>query len=131
MGFEIQEELHVEVKHQPGALAGVLKAVADAGVAVRAFCAYGGQGSGHVMLVPANAAKAKAALKKAGYDVDSTKVVVGQVKDARGAGAKLAAQAAKKKINLDYVYASGNGKGQGTIVLAAGKSPAKLKSALK
>lgn len=131
MGFEVADELHVDVKDTPGALAAVLGAVAGAGVAVRALCGYGMGGSGHVLLVPADAKKASAALKKAGYKVTAAKVVVATVKDTKGAGAKLASAAGKAKINLEYAYASGTGKGQGVVVLAAGKKTPALAKALK
>src|SRR5262249_26435370 len=121
MPYEVAEELQIEIKNKPGALADVLDAVAGAGVAVRAFCGYGMGPSGAVLLVPANAVKAKAALKKAGFKkVGSGKVVLATVKDQRGAGAAIAAAAAKKKINLEYAYASGTGKGSGVVVLGAG-----------
>mgnify|MGYP006267835923 CR=1 FL=1 len=131
MAFAVTGELHVGVKDRPGELAAVLKVVAGAGVDVRAFCAYSMEGSGTVMFVPSDAKKAKAALKKAGYaKVGSTKVVVGAVKDTRGAGAKLTGRAAKAGVNLDYAYATGTGKGMGLVVLAAGKGTAKLLKAL-
>lgn len=131
MPVEVTQELQVETKDEPGALAAVLATLAKAGVTVRAFCGYGMQGVGMVMLVPNDATKAKAALKKAGYKkVGSSDVVVATVKDKRGMGAQVAAAAAVKKINLDYAYASGTGKGNGVVVMAAGKSSKKLAKAL-
>ena len=57
-------------------MARVLKTVADAGVGVRAFCGYSMAGAGNCMIVPTDAKKAKAALKKAGYKaIESDKVV--------------------------------------------------------
>jgi hypothetical protein len=88
-------------------------------------------GAGNVMLVPDDAKKAKAALKKAGYkELDSSKVVVGTTKDKKGAGAAITTEARKKGINLEYVYATGTGKGTGVIVLAAGTDTAKLAKTL-
>jgi hypothetical protein len=129
--FEVAEELSVGIKDEPGSLAAVLKVVADAGCGVRAFCGYSMAGAGNVMLVPDNATKAKAALKKAGYrEIETQKVVVGTTKDKKGAGAGITEQARAKGINLEYVYATGTGKGTGVIVLAAGSSTAKLAKAL-
>jgi hypothetical protein len=125
--FEVAEELSVGIKDEPGSLAAVLKVVADAGCAVRAFCGYSMAGAGNVMIVPDDAKKARAALKKAGYkEIESSKVVVGTTKDKKGAGATITEQARTKGINLEYAYATGTGKGTGVIVLAAGGSVAKL-----
>ncbi len=131
MPFEVAEELQVSCPDKPGALGAVLKCVAAAGVAVRAFCAYAMQKQGICHLVPANAAKAKAALKKAGYKFTASKVVIGAVNDKRGAGAEIAGKVGKAKVNLEYAYASGTGRGKGVVVLAAGKNTAKLKKTLK
>jgi hypothetical protein len=121
MGFEVVEELSVEIKDTPGALADVLETVSNAGVAIRAFCGYSMGGAGNVMLVPRSAAKAKAALKKAGYKtIASSQVVLGSVPDKAGAGARIASKARESGINLEYSYATGTGRGTGVIVLAAG-----------
>jgi hypothetical protein len=123
LGYEVVEELSVEIKDEPGALAAVLDALGQAEIAVRAFCGYAMGGSGNVMLVPKNAAKAKSALKAAGYkSIASSQVVVGTVPDKVGAGAKIAAKAREKGINLEYSYATGTGRGTGVIVLAAGNA---------
>lgn len=121
MGFEVADELSVEIKDEPGALAAVLETVSEAGVAVRAFCGYAMGGAGNVMFVPKSAAKAKAALRKAGYkSILESKVVVGSVPDKTGAGGKIAARARESGINLEYCYATGTGRETGVIVLAAG-----------
>lgn len=130
MGIEVTDELLVEIANKPGALADALGAVAKAGVAVRAYCAYGMQAKGWAHIVAADAKKAAAALKKAGLKAKANKVVLATIPDKRGAAAKLAAKAAKAKVNLEYSYASGTGKGTGALVFAAGKATAKLAKAL-
>lgn len=131
MGFELADELSIEIKDEPGALAQVLSVVSGAGVDVRAFCGYAMAGAGNVMVVPRDATKAKAALKKAGYrSITTGKVVVGQTRDKRGAAAKIAEAARERGINLEYSYATGLGKGQGLIVLNAGKDNRRLAKAL-
>ncbi|MBI3722611.1 hypothetical protein HY251_01450, partial [bacterium] len=67
MAIEICEELSIEIEDKPGALARALATIAGAGVGVRAFCGYSMGGAGNVMVVPTDARKARAALKKAGY----------------------------------------------------------------
>jgi hypothetical protein len=132
MAFDMQEELMVAVKDEPGTLAALLDTLSDAKIDVRAFCAYAMPGGANVHIVASDPKRARAVLKKAGYaKVAAHDVVVGKVKDKRGAGAAIAARAAKKKINLEYAYATGTGKGMGLVVLAAGKSTAKLAKALR
>ncbi len=130
MPFKVSEELQVEVKNQPGAMAKVLRAVADAGVEVRAFVGYAMGGNGFVHLVPSDAKKAKAALKKAGYKSKSNKVVVGTTKDKRGAAAAVAEKVGLKGINLEAAYATGTGMGMGVVVLSAGKAAPRTAKAL-
>jgi hypothetical protein len=131
MGFKVVEELSVEIKDEPGALAAVLGTVAAAGINVRAFCGYSMGGAGNVMLVPQNAKKAKLALKAAGYKkILTTKVVLGTLADRQGTGGKLTAKAQAKGINLEYCYATGTGKGTGVIVLAAGAKTSRLAKVL-
>src|SRR5438105_4501257 len=121
MGFKVHEELMVAVPHKPGVLAAVLGTVAEAGVDVRAFIGYGmGPQNANIHVIVSDPKKAKAALKKAGYKVESNDVVVGETKDMRGAGAAIAAKAAAKKINIEAAYATGTGKGTGVVVLSAG-----------
>jgi hypothetical protein len=129
--FEVAEELSIGIKDEPGSLATTLAVIAKAGCAVRAFCGYSMGGTGNVMVVADDAKKAKAALKKAGYkEIESSKVVLGTTKDKKGAGAEITEMAREKGINLDYVYATGTGKGTGVIVLAAGAQTARLAKAL-
>lgn len=129
--FEVRDELEIEVEHKPGALARVLKEVARAGVDLRAFCAYGAGAKGTVLLVPADAAKAEAALRAAGFEkISKARVIVEMVDDRPGAGAEIAFRAADAGINLEHAYATAAGGGRAAVVLAAGENVARLAEAL-
>lgn len=134
MAFQVKEELQVAVKNEPGALARVLRAVANGGVEVRAFVAYAmGPELGFVHFLPSDVRKAKAALKKAGFSrVQTNKVVAGSIADRRGEAARIAERAADRGINLDAAYVTGTGKGKGLLVLSttAKKDVTKLAKAL-
>jgi hypothetical protein len=132
MAFEIREELQVDIADEPGALSAVLKAVAEAGVDVRALCAYAMEGQGKVHLVPDNATRAREALARKGYEaIVTSRVVVGEVDDKPGAGERVTAKVAAAGVNLEYVYATGTGGGRCTFVLAAGDDAQKTVAALR
>ncbi|MBI4616381.1 MAG: hypothetical protein HY720_22410 [Planctomycetes bacterium] len=120
MAFQVKEELQVEVKNEPGALACLLRVVATGGIDVRAFVAYAmGPELGFVHFLPSDIRKAKAALKKAGLRrVQTNKVVAGPIPDRRGEAARIAEHVALHGINLDAAYVTGTGKGKGLLVLS-------------
>lgn len=124
MRFEVADELSVEIKDEPGAVSHVLDVVAASGSPIRAFCGYAMGGAGNMMFVPKNAAKAKAALRKAGYKaITTSKVVLAVAPDKAGMGAKILDKARDHGVNLEYAYATGTGRGTGAIVLAPGSAP--------
>ncbi len=118
MAVEIHEEILVTMKNEPGALAKVLKTIGDAGVNVLAFCAYEmGPDSGNAHIIPDSPAKAKAALEKAKTKYELHPILVVKAEDKPGSAAGVCAKIAAKGVNISYCYASGVGKGTGTIVV--------------
>ena len=117
MTAEIRDELTVLVRNEPGALARALRAAAEAGVNLLGFCGFVTWGEeGRVLLVPEHPAKALAALKKAGFNVESHPVVVVRTEDAVGRGAELAEKIASKGTNVYYSYATAAGGGTALVV---------------
>ncbi len=112
----IHEEITVKLENKPGALAKALRAVASAGANVLAFCGYGENGSGTLLVVASQTAAAAEALKKAGFAVELHPVVIAEVDDRVGAAAELAEKVAGKGVNVLHAYASGAGKGRTTVV---------------
>ncbi len=123
MTFQQEDELMVEIENQPGSMARVLRAVAEAKVHVRAFVGYSmGPTEGYVHLLPSDIKAAKAALKKAGFaKITQNSVVTGAVKDKVGTAAEVAERAGAAGINLLAAYATGTGKGTGIVVLSPEK----------
>ena len=98
------------VKDKPGALAGVLSALADAGAKlnyVMARRAPDKPGTGVVFLAPLKGAKQAAAARKAGlHKTKSLFAVRASGADKAGLGAKLTRALADKGINLRGLSAS-------------------------
>jgi hypothetical protein len=121
-------DLSVSVRDEPGGLAGVAKAIGDAGVNIEGVAGLGGGGEGHIHLLVEDAGTARSALEGAGYAIDGEReAVVLDVagEDRPGALAELAGKAADAGVNLAACYAATRSR----IVLVADDAAA-LRSAL-
>jgi hypothetical protein len=102
-------DLSVSVKDEPGGLAGVAKALGDAGVNIEGLAGLGGGGSGHIHLLVEDAGTARSAIESAGYSIDGEReAVVLDVagEDRPGALAMIAAKAGDAGVNLTACYAA-------------------------
>lgn len=120
MPAEIHEEIIISgLKNEPGALGRVLKVVGDAGVNLRALCAYAtGPERGAAHLVVDHPAKAKAALDGAGVVYELHPALVIPVEDRPGAGAGICERIAGRGVNIEHCYATGvGGGGAATLVV--------------
>ncbi len=104
----IKKELVIVLPNRAGTLAAVASALAKAKVSLLAVDAAGGFEHNIVRLVPDNAARAKAVLKRRGFDVGETNVLCAYVEDRRGALAAMAGKLGRAKVNIDYLYATGS-----------------------
>jgi hypothetical protein len=104
----IKKELVIVLPNRAGTLAAVANALAKAKVNLLAVDAAGGFEHNIVRLVPDNAARAKAVLKRRGFDVGESNVLCVYVVDRRGALAALTGKLGRAKINMDYLYATGS-----------------------
>ena len=106
-------EFIVKLKDRVGTLAPLVGALGDAGVNLRAI----GGNSGVVGLVVADkdAAKARRALKRAGYRARERSAIEVRLKDKPGAVAKAAQRFAKAKVNIASGYVLAPGRGNVTI----------------
>jgi len=112
-----KKELSIVLPNRPGTLATVTAALAKAKVNLLAVDAAGGFEYNIVRLVPDNAAKAKAVIKRLGLDVGETNVLAILVKDRPGALAEIAGKLGRAKINIDYLYGTGGRGGTGELVV--------------
>ena len=111
-----ETELHVITPNEPGIFGRVLGTMANAGINVRAVCAYSEEKVGHFLLITADNAKAERALKALGYKVRSTKVITVQITDRIGAGAEIGALLGNAIIDIDYCYGTSAGGGMTLLV---------------
>ena len=121
-------DLSVSVKDEPGGLAGVAKALGDAGVNIEGLAGLGGGGTGHIHLLVEDGGMARSAIEGAGYMIDGEReAIVLDVagEDRPGALAELAGKAADAGVNLVACYAGTRSR----LVLVADDAAA-LRSAL-
>lgn len=110
-------ELHVITPNEPGIMGRVLGTLANAGVNLKALCAYAEEKKGIFYLITSDNKKAGKCLKALGYKVKSHKVVVVKIDDRIGAGAEIGALLGNAAIDIQYCYATSVGTGQALLVL--------------
>jgi hypothetical protein len=112
------KQITVWGQNRPGNLARICGAVAEAGVNITGLFASDGKGRSAVRLLVSNAARARAALRKAGYRVTDEPVVVLRLADKPGQLGRAAAKLARARVNIQYGYATTSpGAKRATIVL--------------
>jgi hypothetical protein len=113
----IRQQLSIFVENAPGVLARVARALADAGVNLRAICVSDNVDDAVLRIVVDDDAKAVDVLERQGALVVSRDVVEVEVPDEPGALARIAALLAEKKINISYAYGSAGGAGKAHLYL--------------
>lgn len=111
-----ETELHVITPNEPGILGRVLSTLANAGVNLKALCAYSEGKRGHFRLITADNKKAEKALKQLGYKVTTRKVVTVEISDRIGAGAEIGALLGNAAVDIDYCYGTSAGLGRALLV---------------
>lgn len=111
-----ETELHVTTPNEPGLFGRVLGTLANAGVNLKAVCAYSEDTAGHFLLITADNQKAEKALKALGYKVKINKVILVQISDRIGAGAEIGALLGNAVIDIDYCYGTSAGGGMTLLV---------------
>lgn len=127
---EENTELHVITPNEPGILGRVLGTLANAGINLKALCAYSEKDSGHFLLITADNKKAEKCLKAIGYSVKSNKVVTVAISDRIGAGAEIGALLGNAVIDVHYCYGTSAGVGQALLVVKT-NNPKKTLETLK
>jgi len=106
--------LIVETPDEVGMMAKVCSAVSDAGVNIKALCAYVEDEKGYFMLLTDDNAKAEQALKSAGFGVSQEEAVAVELDNEIGAAKRMAKKLADAGVNLKKCYGS---TGNGTMAL--------------
>jgi hypothetical protein len=123
-------ELHVITPNEPGILGRVLGTLANAGVNLKALCAYSQEKNGHFLLITVDNKKAAKCLKAIGYKVKTNKVVTVEISDRIGAGAEIGALLGNAIIDIHYCYGTSAGVGRALLVIRT-NNPRKTLETLK
>ncbi len=98
-------DLVIEVENEPGALAGVARAVSDAGVNISAATCLGAADRAELHILVPHAGAVEHALAHLQLAITRKReVVVVEIDDRPGALADLARKPAEAGVNLDLVY---------------------------
>ena len=111
-----ESELHVIAPNETGILGRILGTLANAGINLRALCAYSKEDEEHFLLLTSDNKKAEKALKAAGYELTTNEVITVQVGDRIGAGAEIGALLGNAVIDIEYCYGTSTGLGQVLLV---------------
>jgi hypothetical protein len=114
----VPTDLTVILDDRPGELARLGEVTGAAGVNIRGFAAFTGEGRGviHLLIDDDAVARATQALQRAGMGIaDSREVLVVDVADQPGSLGELARELAGANVNIDLAYTTFGGV---TIVIA-------------
>jgi len=111
--------------NRPGNLSKITSALAAKGVNITGLYASDAKGNSAVRLLVADAARAKAALRAAGFRLSEEPALVLNLSDKPGRLAKVAGKLARARINIGYGYATVSpGAKRAHIVLGVSKAAA-------
>jgi len=110
-------ELIVTTPNEVGTMGRVFKLIAEAGVSVRAFCAYVQEDKGVFLLVTDDNAKAESVLNAAAYETRSSEVVSVQVESRVGTGAEIGTKLGDAGIDIQHTYATSAVGGESVAIL--------------
>ena len=99
------KQISVFVANRTGALEGLVKTVAEAGVDMRAMSIADTQEFGIMRMIVKGNTKACNALREAGYLVNVSHVVAVEIPDEPGGLAKVVSLLAGHGVNIEYTYA--------------------------
>lgn len=112
-----ETEILVTTPNEPGIMGRVLGTLANAGVNLKALCAYSEKNKGVFLLVTSDNKKAEKSLKALKYEVKTRKVVAVKIDDRIGAGAEIGALLGNAAIDIEYCYGTSAGTGKALLVL--------------
>jgi hypothetical protein len=100
------KQVSVVIENRPGTLKGVLKALTEAGVDIRALSIADANGMGIARMVLSDTEQGLAVLAAAGYEASTSEVLRVVVPDQPGGLYKAVAEPlAEENINIEYLYA--------------------------
>ena len=110
-------QISIFLENKPGQLAAICRALADADINMAALSLADTTDFGIVRMIADDHVKGVETLKKAGFLVRETEVVMVTVPDSPGGMADLMAKLDNAGINIEYSYAYGFGRGDKAILI--------------
>jgi hypothetical protein len=125
------QQISVFVENREGRVASVTRALADAGVNVRAMSMADAPDFGIFRFVVDDPAKAQQALRADGFLIDTTELVAVEVPDRPGGLADVLAALAEASLNVEYMYAYQINNLGSAVILFRFEDPVSATSALR
>jgi len=110
-------QLSIFVENKPGHLTAPCRALADAGVNLRALSLADTQRYGILRMIVSDPQAAQKVLEQAGFLVKATEVVAVEVPDRPGGLAQILAALENTSINIEYMYAFPFGRGENAVLI--------------
>ena len=99
------KQISIFVENKPGRMAGVAKALGDAGVNIRALTIAEAGDFGVIRMVVDDTERGYTALREKGFMVSETDVLAVEIKDVPGGLYEIANSLGMNNINVEYAYA--------------------------
>jgi hypothetical protein len=110
-------QLSIFVENKPGHLIAPCRALADAGINLRALSLGDTQRYGILRMIVSDPGAAQKALEQAGFIVKATEVVALEVPDRPGGLAQVLAALDGTSINVEYLYPLPFGRGENAVLI--------------
>ena len=110
-------QLSIFAENKPGHLIAPCRALADAGINLRALSLGDTQRYGILRMIVSDPAAAQKALEQAGFIVKATEVVAVEVPERPGGLAQVLAALENTSINIEYLYAFPFGRGENAVLI--------------
>jgi len=110
-------QLSIFVENKPGRLAAPCRALAEAGINIRALSLADTQRYGILRMIVSDPGTAQKALEQAGFMVKATEVVAVEVPDRPGGLAQILAALEHTSINIEFMYAFPFGRGENAVLI--------------
>ena len=110
-------QLSIFAENKPGHLIAPCRALAEAGINVRALSLADTQRYGILRMIVSDPRAAQKVLEQAGFLVKATEVVAVEVPDRPGGLAQILAALENTSINIEYMYAFPFGRGENAVLI--------------
>jgi len=110
-------QLSIFAENKPGHLIAPCRALAEAGINVRALSLADTQRYGILRMIVSDPQAAQKVLEQAGFMVKATEVVAVEVPDRPGGLAQILAALEDTSINIEYMYAFPFGRGENAVLI--------------